>query len=459
MNSGNLKEYLHPRAAEQDEGFCQEIFRWSDLGLRVVGGVEIGVAILMLVAVVFLPREPAALSLRLGEAAVLGVLGIASVAVARMQWAYEWSRPLGCASVFCGAAALIWFSLAMRESSAPESSIPGQIALVMMVGVTMIPLRPIQTLALGLCVTAFYAGAARLLSPVAGPHTHDLLFLVLLTGIATALTVVAYRQRHFAYDAYMQIVRACEDLRQSQARTLVSENAASMARLAAALSHELNTPMGALLSGMNTLLSLAAKRATAPPEQQDRLSRLQADLLRTVEDSARRLQDTVARMQRFTNLDKTEVQPADLNELLGDVAALLEPQIEGKTKLEFDFQPVPILLVRRQQLSAVFSSLLNNAAGATNHQGRILISTRRHESSIVVQIRDNGHGLAPGQMRNIFDPGFKTVEGRVLTGNWHMFNSRQIIREHGGEIKISSEEGRGSTVTVTLPVAGSGSCT
>jgi two-component system, NtrC family, sensor kinase len=458
MRLDSLNEYLLPKAPEQDEGFCQEIFRLSHLGLRVVGGLEIGAAIFILLAVVLLATEPVTRPSWLGEAAVLGVVGLASLAVARTQWSYERSRLLAGASVFCGAAALIWFSLAMRESSVSENFLPGQIALMMMVGVTMIPLRPVQTLALGFCVTTCLAGVARL-TPQAGPYTHDLLFLVLLTGIATGLTVLAYRQRHLAYQAYIQIVGACEGLRASQTRMLVSENAASMARLAAALSHELNTPMGALLSGVNTLLSLADKRATAPSEQQDRLSRLQADLLRSVEDSAQRLQQTVARMQRFTNLDKTEVQPANLNELLGDVAALLEPQIQGRAKLELDFQPVPILLVRRQHLSAVFSSLLNNAAGATNHDGRIVISTRQRDSSVEVQIRDNGVGVAPEQMRNIFDPGFKNVDGRILTGNWHMFNSRQIIREHGGEIKISSEEGRGTTVTVTLPLAGPGNST
>jgi signal transduction histidine kinase len=56
-------------------------------------------------------------------------------------------------------------------------------------------------------------------------------------------------------------------------------------------------------------------------------------------------------------------------------------------------------------------------------------------------------------MHTIFDPGFRVAEGRVATGNWSMFSSRQIVREHGGEIRIASAEGQGTRVTVTLPVS------
>jgi len=51
----------------------------------------------------------------------------------------------------------------------------------------------------------------------------------------------------------------------------------------------------------------------------------------------------------------------------------------------------------------------------------------------------------------IFDPGFKVAGNRVLTGNWSLFSSRQIVREHGGDIHIHSAEGQGTTVSVTLP--------
>ena len=69
-----------------------------------------------------------------------------------------------------------------------------------------------------------------------------------------------------------------------------------------------------------------------------------------------------------------------------------------------------------------------------------------------VKIQDNGRGMEPSELETIFDPGFKVTAGRVSTGNWSLFSSRQIIFEHGGEIQISSAPGKGTTVQVLLPI-------
>jgi two-component system NtrC family sensor kinase len=290
------------------------------------------------------------------------------------------------------------------------------------------------------------------LAPSAGMEPAYPLFVSVLTVLATGLTAALYAERRAAYGLWLQTVRAVDDLRQAQSKILLSEHAASLSRLTAALSHELNSPIGALMSGVDTLLAVAAKQAISPPAEQDRLVPLHAGLRRSVQESARRLQQIVERMQRFSNLDRAEVQEANLNDLLADVCALAEPRTSGKVALELELNQIPPLICRPQQLSAVFSSLLNNSIDALKHGGSIVISTRQHDAQIEIEIRDNGCGVAPEQLRNIFDPGFRVSEDRVLTGNWSMFSSRQIVREHGGEIRVVSGEGRGTSVTVTLPI-------
>ena len=112
----------------------------------------------------------------------------------------------------------------------------------------------------------------------------------------------------------------------------------------------------------------------------------------------------------------------------------------------------PALTCRPQQLSAVFTSLLHNAIEAIqNGNGRIQISTHEVDSHVEVRIRDNGRGLRSDELATIFDPGFKVAGGRVSTGNWSLFSSRQIVREHGGDIHIESREGQGTTVSIRLP--------
>jgi two-component system NtrC family sensor kinase len=68
-------------------------------------------------------------------------------------------------------------------------------------------------------------------------------------------------------------------------------------------------------------------------------------------------------------------------------------------------------------------------------------------------IEDNGRGIPPERLHHIFDPGFEVAEGRVSTGNWSLFTSRQYIKEHGGDIRIQSLVGKGTSVCLTLPAA------
>jgi signal transduction histidine kinase len=227
-----------------------------------------------------------------------------------------------------------------------------------------------------------------------------------------------------------------------------------MGRLAAAISHELNTPIGALVSGVDSLLLLASRQATSPPEEQARLVLVQAELRRSVKASATRLQELVARMQRFTNLDRAEVQQVDLNSMLSDVNALLEPHLKMKAQVTLDLDRLPPLMCRPQQLGAVFYSLVSNALEATNGDGRVTIASRLHDGVIEVMITDNGRGMPQNVLEGIFDPGFRATGNRMSAANWSMFSARQIIREHGGEIQVSSGEGTGTTVSVTLPAAG-----
>jgi signal transduction histidine kinase len=214
----------------------------------------------------------------------------------------------------------------------------------------------------------------------------------------------------------------------------------------------LNTPLGALKSATDTMLVMAAKQATAPPEAQERLVTIQAELRKSVNSSIERLKNVIARLQRFIDLDHTERQPADLNELLGDLAVLFAPVMKEKVKLEFDLRPIPVLTCRPQQIRSVFSSLLSNAIDAVAGEGRIVVTSERIDSTVQVRIQDNGRGMEAEELENIFDPGFKVTAGRVSTGNWSLFSSRQIVFEHGGDIHITSTLHEGTTVSVILPI-------
>jgi signal transduction histidine kinase len=243
---------------------------------------------------------------------------------------------------------------------------------------------------------------------------------------------------------------------EQQRRTLIEENVTTLDRLAAVLSHELNSPLGALKSTIDTLTRVSEKKDSASPGEQPRMAALEADLRGTLDASINRMNQVISRIQRFTNLDRAEVQSVNLNELLNDVIALADTRSdEGNVAIEISSEALPPVICRPRHLNMVFSNLLNNALEAcrrnSGRPGRIRISTSVRDPMIEIQLEDNGAGMSSEELAHVFEPGFQVHHGRVMTGNWSLFSSRQIVRQQGGDIRLSSEPKKGTTVVVSLP--------
>ncbi|HEX9637075.1 MAG TPA: HAMP domain-containing sensor histidine kinase [Acidobacteriota bacterium] len=457
MTSKELREYLLPRAAEREPGFRHELDTISQRGLQVIAAVLLGVPLFEgAISLTVLPRAWAALSW-VWEPILLALLGGAILLVLGLPGGQRHARLLGVGSGALTGAILIWTTLlTARIDEQVVHTIPGKLAVVMLVGVAAVPMRPLQALGLGLSFGLSHqlliAGAFGLgIMPSAPWETIHLIFIAMLALLATALTAVVYAQRHASYLAHRAAVKASEELCQVQSRVLLAENAAALGRVAAAISHEFNSPIGSLMSGVETLTGMAQRLNDAGPAERQRLLELQSDLCRTIRESARRLQQMVGRIQRFTNLERAEILAADLNQLLSDSAALMEPELRENVRLDLQLQPVPPVVCRPEQMSAVFSSLLSNAIRAVNGDGKIGVSTARIGDQVEVRIEDDGRGMSPEELAQIFTPGFKVEAGRVAAGNWSLFSSRQIVHEHGGEIEIESASGKGTLVRVRLP--------
>lgn len=437
--------YLLPGEAERDETFRSELLRLGSAGLRAAGAIQIGVAVFMLAARLLI-ESPATYRWRLAQGGATIMIGALLIFCARMRRQID-LRPIAIAAGLLIIASLSFGSMVLSDVVRYEAAfIPAQISLVLLVGVIAMPFRPMQTLLFGLLIAATYSVVATVSWRFGSSYSlnpNHVLFVSMLTLLATALSALLYEQR-----------RAIYELRVAEARHMLAENAASVGRLAAALSHELNSPVGALVSGVDTLLLLAARQATSPPDEQHRLVVLQNDLRRSIKASTDRLREVVARMQRFTNLDKGEIQVIRLREVLEDVVTIMRDSSSEGVRPELRLDDAAEVVCRPQQLSAAFANLVGNAVhAATDAQGRVLITSAVDGEGVRVDIEDNGRGLDESELKAIFDPGFKVTRGRVGTGNWSMFSSRQIVREHGGDIVIQSRPGTGTCVRVTLPLA------
>lgn len=455
MTKAEFQQYLNPRA-ERDEGFRQEIVRQSVRGLAVAGGVHIAVSIFLEVARFGMAPDPLILPMRLAECAVMIGIGLCLLLLSQQPRVAPYARGIGLASALVTAMVLMWFSLSLcAVAASADDFIPGQITLILLVGISAYPVRPLQTLGLGFCMLAGYIVSARTAERLAIPQAElqptFVLFILMLTLLSTALTAIVYAERSQSYFRYQQALKAEREVKDTQRQMLLSENAASLGRLAAALSHELNSPIGALSSAVDTLLLLSARQSSKPMDQQ-RFLILLNDLRKTIQDSASRLSTIVSRMQRISNLDRSEVQRVSVNELITDVVQLCGSKAEQKAQIEMQLGEVPPMICKPHQLSAVFRNLLNNSMDALNGSGRIRIVTQTSGKNIAVEITDNGTGMDETQLKGLFDPEFRVADGRVGTGNWSMFSSRQVVREHGGDIEVESTRGAGTRVMVSFPI-------
>jgi signal transduction histidine kinase len=450
-----MRQYLAP-PPEREEAFRREIQRLSQSGLKTLGALELGGPILTFLVLFLLQPEAALRGGHMPQLAPLALVGVVTSAVARLERTRRHARVVALVSALAAACVLIWASAVAEPINKFSQYIPTGVTILMLTMVAALPLRPMHALALGLGIEAVYACAEMAIA--AGPYATAAIspphhtFILILTLLSTGVAAVLYAQRRSDFFSHQEALRATEALTGAQLRAELAENAAAIGKLAAALTHEINSPLGALRSAVDTLVVVAGRQASAPPEKQAALVAMQAELRQSIQSSAVRIQRVVERLQRFVGLGEAEIKTANLNDLLCDVAVLMEEKIRAAgVVVQFDLAPLPDLSCRPQLLTAVFSSLLSNAIDAVDGDGRIVVSTQMAESLVRVTIQDNGRGMTAGEVEHIFDPGFRVDGKRVYSGNWSLFNTRQILYEHGGEIQIESTEGRGTTVSVTIP--------
>lgn len=413
-----ILDHLLPRS-ESDPKFRESIARVGLSGLVTLGIVEIAAALVE-------------------QSAAMAVVGVLTILATRIHWTRRSPRAVAAVSAVAGPA------MAILRSTGEHTTM--SVMLVLVTAAASIPFLPWQALAIGLAHEVFYIMAGR-------PDTHHIL-LVLLAFLATGIAASNYAHRKRDFEAQREAVRVAETLTSAQFRAQLAENAISIGKMAAALSHEINSPLGALRSSIATLCSITSHEADASPERLARLEQTRAELRRSIEESAARIDEVTARLRRFVTLEEAEVRTADINDLLTDVTVLHREELDrAHVRLEFDLErELPPLSCRPQLLTAAFSTLLSNAINAVNGDGSIAIRTRGRDGEVEVTIRDNGRGMSSEEAETIFDPSFKVAAGRVASGNWSLFSSRQIVYEHGGAIRLETAPGQGTAMHVTLPL-------
>ncbi|HKI48023.1 MAG TPA: ATP-binding protein [Desulfobacteria bacterium] len=121
--------------------------------------------------------------------------------------------------------------------------------------------------------------------------------------------------------------------------------------------------------------------------------------------------------------------------------------------LEKNFGSVPGILAKPEEIQQVFLNIISNAIQAMKGKGTLTLSSEQDHGFIVVQIRDTGPGIPPEYISKVFDPFFTTKEQGEGTGLGLNIVHR-VVNQYGGNIKIESEPGGGTTFVISFPVNG-----
>jgi len=243
-----------------------------------------------------------------------------------------------------------------------------------------------------------------------------------------------------------RVAERTEELVGMQSKVTQAERLASVGMLAAGVAHEVNNPLGAILS--LTALTLEDMPADHPDREN----------LEVVVEQALKCRDIVRGLLEFSRQSDLQIERVNVNAVLENTIGLIGKQaLFYNIEIIRDLDPqLPAIHAGRAPVQQVFLNILMNAAQAIETSGTITLSTRRRsdeggEEEIEIEIADTGRGIPPEDIGRIFDPFFTTKKAGLGTG-LGLSIAYGIVTRHGGTIVVDSEPGRGASFRIRLPV-------
>jgi two-component system NtrC family sensor kinase len=225
-----------------------------------------------------------------------------------------------------------------------------------------------------------------------------------------------------------------------QNQLMTSEKMASLGLLSAGIAHEINTPLTGISSYCQFLLDSSGNGE-------------HKDLIVKMQEQVERANKIVRTLLDFSRQKGEQVMKLDLNNILDESISLVEHQLKKKKidlRKKYVFQNR--LYGYSTRLQQLFINLLINAIDAiTNADGTITIRGKEDRENVTVEISDNGTGIDSRHIDEIFEPFFTTKEPGRGTG-LGLSIAYNIVKEHYGDIEVTSKKERGSTFTITFPL-------
>jgi signal transduction histidine kinase len=481
-----LFTYFFPDKFEKNPKFRDYIDRLSRAGLLVAGLIAMGGTMFHVGAYTLLFGFSLSWTYKSGELFVVPLadkviiffFGAISFVLSRTRRGPRWGRSVVFLLIMAFCAMVVLDDLARGDISLSA----GYLILGMLVGVGSMPFRPWQVFLLGAAIILSFYLAASHLPALMGSETvlfrpNYFVILAIVTLLCTIIAGAIFKSRyllHRARQKQISLRQAVTDyaaklketnikLHETQDHLVQSRELAALGNLVAGVAHEVNTPLGAINSNADTakrilrIISSTVENDDGTPWSDEKEAKIcqaiktLADLNNSTYLAAARIDKIVTALRGFACLDEAEYQTFDLHKGIEHTVTLLTFSPEMNVEIKKDFTSLPEVSCKPGQLNQVFMNLLTNGVEAIVKKGKIIIRTRLEGEWVVIQFIDNGRGIPSQDLNHIFDPGFTTKGVGVGTGLGLSICYR-IVEDHGGSIDVHSEEGKGATFAIRLPL-------
>ena len=245
--------------------------------------------------------------------------------------------------------------------------------------------------------------------------------------------------------AIVGIFRDLRERRQLQDKLLESERLATIGRMAGHLSHEMKNP----LMVIGGFARQVRDHISGDPSQNK-------EHLEIIIDKIQELENLVSETSSYAKLSEPQKIPGDLNSLLQESCALMEPRFqESHVELKLSLaDKLPQLTFDPAHLRQVFLHLFRNAVEAMPQGGTLIVTTSPQNDQVLVEIADTGQGMSPEVLEKSFQAFYSTKPKKSGLG---LAICQRIMEGHGGEIRVESEPQKVTQVTLTFKVSGSSS--